>query len=635
MRNSRIQSDRSKARNALLGTVIVGLLSAFVLSGHKNEPAAQPKQPAAPEEHELEPVLEQARVPASTAASTLAARPAPSAENELDRIQRYIDSLYTPADVVSSFEAAPGEEVDCIHFDAQPSVRRAIALGHRIRPEDYKSTRLSQTPMSLPSASAFDGRPDPEGRPRACLGDTVPMMRTTVEQIQRAGGLDVYLRHGGRKAAPPPPQGGPIPQDDPSYMHVTAQYDSSNLGTIWGGQSIASVYAPSVGTRASATAQPHSLAQTWTTSGTQFYPCEGGVATGVACTSTDQAGQCFQTIEVGWTVDPFSSNGGDNNPHLFTFSTQDGYWATGCYDTQPCATEACIFNAGDQLPTSSVPPCNQYGGQVPNPIILFMNTPFMPGMPLTSDVSTLGATPHELQFTTVWDDFVGWVIYINGQAMAAFELGTWTGSFYDLPNGTSPITTTPGAPLQTTKATIFMAGGEITSGNQEALNLSPNPTVVEMGSGIGAVEGFKAAAYHRDIGVALNDGAGPGLINSGMAYPPFSNPPFATDMNCYSLGFGLANGGPQTVSLTTQSLGYTFLEYPSSNPTTSFKSPAPGGTNWENYLYYGGFGNFSGVPFSMTDPKGGTFDFCCSTAQQNGVNNDSQCPNSQLANICP
>jgi len=165
--------------------------------------------------------------------------------------------------------------------------------------------------------------------------------------------------------------------------------------------------------------------------------------------------------------------------------------------------------------------------------------------------------------------------------------------------------------------------------------LSDNPSVVEMGSGLGAVLGYEYAAYHRDIGVGLSNGAGPGLVNAGWSYPAFSSSPFATDMNCYSLGFGLASGGPQTVSLTVKSLGYTFLEYPSSNPTTSYASPAPGGTNWENYLYYGGLGNASGWPFSTTDPNGGTFDFCCSTANQNGVAADSQCPNSQSMNVCP
>jgi hypothetical protein len=84
-----------------------------------------------------------------------------------------------------------------------------------------------------------------------------------------------------------------------------------------------------------------------------------------------------------------------------------------------------------------------------------------------------------------------------------------------------------------------------------------------MGNGFGAVLGYKKAAYHRDIGIGLENGAGPGLVN------------------------------------------------------------------------FGGLGNASGIPFSFTDPKGGTYDFCCSTAKQNGVVPDSQCPNSQLTNVCP
>jgi hypothetical protein len=105
-------------------------------------------------------------------------------------------------------------------------------------------------------------------------------------------------------------------------------------------------------------------------------------------------------------------------------------------------------------------------------------------------------------------------------------------------------------------------------------------------------------------------------------------------MNCYNYGYGLAHGGPQTVSLTTASLGYTFLENQPGNPA-SYVSPAPGGSNWGNYLYYGGLGNASGIPFSLSDPNGGTYDFCCSTKAQNGVGDDKQCGNSQSMSMCP
>ncbi|MGH7272157.1 MAG: hypothetical protein ACREJ3_17135 [Polyangiaceae bacterium] len=62
-------------------------------------------------------------------------------------------------------------------------------------------------------------------------------------------------------------------------------------------------------------------------------------------------------------------------------------------------------------------------------------------------------------------------------------------------------------------------------------------------------------------------------------------------------------------------------------------SAAPG-AGWGNYLYYGGLGKASGYPFTM-DPNGGTYDFCCSTAQENGVGDDVQCPGSQSTSICP
>ncbi|MGO9839479.1 MAG: neprosin family prolyl endopeptidase [Polyangiaceae bacterium] len=643
MRNSKAPIRHRTVRRLLAGAAIAGLASMLALVLQKQAPVVARSEA---DKISLETESESADLSATPAAApTSAPTPVSAAttrsnlDNEVaetERIQRYIDSLYSRDDVVSSFKTASGEAVDCIDFYAQPSVKIAIAKGHRVRLEDYKALQAKQPPLSPPSKAAFDGQPDREGRPRKCFGDSVPMMRTTVERIEAAGGLDAYLRPA-RKAPPPPPQNGsPIPMDVPDYMHVDVNYTSAKVGTIWGGQSIAAVYAPSVPNPTDG--QPHSLSQTWTTSGSVFFPCSEGQPTGMACTSTSQANQCFQTIEVGWMVAPNSPSlwNPDTNPHLFTFTTQDGYWATGCYDTAACPTEACEFNAGGDLP-GSAPPCNQYPGDlVPNPIVIATGSPFTPGMSLGLDVSIVGSTPNELQFTTVWDEFVGWVIYVNGQLMAGFEPGTWTGSFYELSNGTSPITTTPGAPLQNTKANEFMGGGEVNGGSANPFNLSSNPSVVAMGSEIGGAEGFKDAAYQRDIGVALNNGAGPGIgANDGWSYPAFSAAPFATDMNCYNLGFGLASGGPQTVSLTQQSLGYTFLEYPSSNPTTNFLSPAPGGSNWENYLYFGGLGNASGWPFSSADPGGGTFDFCCSTLQQNGVGNDSQCPNSQEMSFCP
>jgi hypothetical protein len=628
------------ALRAAGGVAILGLASGLFFVLQRKEPVVAAPDPVSLSESDDTPVAAPAAASAVTPTSTpsgVASRHDPDrGAAEAARIERYIDSLYSRKDVVSTFETAAGEQIDCIDFYAQPSVKIAMAQGHRIRLEDYRRLQAKQGPVWPPSRSAFDGQPDAEGRPRKCSDDAVPMVRTTVARIQAAGGLDAYLRTG-RVAPPAPPQiGTQAPTDVPGFMHVDVDYSSANVGTIWGGQSIASIHAPNVPDPNGG--QPHSLSQTWTTSGSAFFPCSDGQATGQACTSTEQASQCFQTIEVGWIVAPDSPKlGGDKNPHLFTFSTQDGYWATGCYDTAACTPQACEFNSQGIFPASQAAPCNNYpNGLVPNPIVIATGSPFTPGMSLASDVVATGSAPDELMVTTVWDEFAGWVIYVNGQLMAGFQPGTWDGSFYQLSNGYSPIVTTPGAPLETTKANIFQAGGEVAGGGNEAFALSGNPSVVEMGTGIGAVGGYKYAAYQRDIGVGLLNGTGVGIgPNDGYSYPAFSNPTFATDLNCYSFGVGLASGGPQTVSLTTQSLGYTFLEYPSGSPTTSYPSPGPGASNWENYLYFGGLGNFSGSPFSLTDPKGGTYDFCCSTQQQNGVNNDVQCPNSQLTDFCP
>jgi hypothetical protein len=345
------------------------------------------------------------------------------------------------------------------------------------------------------------------------------------------------------------------------------------------------------------------------------------------------------------------------NPHIFVFSTQDGYWSTGAYNTTPSAPEACWFNAeqaGNPDEPQSAQPCDQFPGfndLVPSPFILVSQAPFTPEQALP--FSTIGSTPVEIEFQTVYFFQTNWGINVilNNQEvnpMGYWPASTWNGAIYtSLNNGNPPagLQTTPGAPMAT-GGQVFQVGGEI-SGPDGPLNAfgttadpftlstqGGNPAIVLMGSGLGgAGVGYRGSAYHRNIGIAYVGGPNGEAVTS----PPFvpigvGSPIYATDMNCYSFGFGLADGGPQTVSL--ENLGYTFLQYEAGVPS-SYRSPAAGASGWGNYLYFGGLGNASGWPFSSTDPNGGTYDFCCSTAAQNGVAADNQCPASQSTNVCP
>jgi hypothetical protein len=591
-------------------------------------------------------ILHDAGVQAATAAAG-----DPSVDDgEAARIQRYLDARYKRSDVVSSFHTKFGEDIDCVDFYAQPAVRAMMARGQK--PPIVYASEMPGAVGPLPEINsgpladvAFNGKPDENGNPRKCFGASVPMVRQTVAQVRAAGGLNAFLKRRARKPPPPMPvvPNPAAPTDDPGYMHVVAQLGDGGAH-IYVGSTVTSIYQPTLGD-----AGTHSLSQTWLITGSKFAPCSNEIPQG-SCVQAF-GGQCYQTIEAGWTVAP-DLNKGDPAPHIFVFSTQDGYWSTGAYNSDPSAPEACWYNAvqaGSPGLPQSAEPCNQFLNNnqlVPSPFIQVSQAPFSPDQALP--VSVVGATPVEIAFQTV--QFAGlWGINVilnnlEVNPMGYWPADTWDGGVYTSMNGghtPAGIETTTGAPMSN-GGQIFQAGGEVSgpSGpeNEYGLTLVPftlstpggNPADMKMGSGIGGSIGYKYSAYHRNIAISVSQ-------NGTLISPPFTpvgigNPIKATDMNCYSYGFGLADGGPQTVQL--QNLGYTFLQYQPGSPS-SYMSPAPGASGWGNYLYFGGLGNASGLPFSMLDPNGGTYDFCCSTHAQNGVGDDVQCPNSASPNVCP
>ncbi len=572
-------------------------------------------------------------MPPSPLAAAAAPPPRPDPDDaETARIQNYLDSLYKRTDVASSFRTKYGEDIDCIDFYAQASVKSEIAHGNAIRIPDFSGAparAVPRKPTGNPDGAdpldevAFNGQPDENGNPRKCSGMTVPVVRASVAQIKSAGGLDRYLMRQRQPVAPPltPPPGAP-PSDRAGYMHVTGNYDSTKggIGPIFGGQAIGSVWKPGTSDGVNL-AGGHSLAQTWTTSATSG-PC-------------DQRGgaNCVQTIELGWMVAPGQYQScittpctPDWNPHLFIFSTQDGYWSTGCYDGLPCNNPpACSF--GSQ-------PCTSYPNNLePNPFMGMPGAAYAPGQALPSSA---GGVIVELNLFT--ENFNGqWFVSANGSAIGFWPASTWDGSFYNI-NGHRPpgLTITQGQPLgqhPTAKgstpnsAALYEVGGEVATPFQ-AFNLdSPSGDEINMGSGIGSQEGYSAAAYFRNIELLT------GYLYLGVASADIDNQPFAnfyaSDLNCYTYGWGY-NGTPQKISLTPASLGYTLLQYPtarSSSVTSPPQGPGGGGRtgNWGTYLYYGGLGWYSGFPFTPLDPNGGTNDFCCSTKAQNGVGDDTQC----------
>ncbi len=198
------------------------------------------------------------------------------------------------------------------------------------------------------------------------------------------GGLDAYVQSHGHKA--PPPGVGLPGADYPTYAHVTGTLTTSAPG-ITSATSTMSVYGPHL----PSTFADHSLSQVWLYSGSNT-----GVE-GSPCTSN-----CVKSIEVGWDVDDDINSGDVSTPHLFLFSTDDGYTSTGCYNNVPSDPLTCV----PWVPSTSSafalnqalafdPPANT-GGQDPQPgpvemttaVVVIGGTPCTP----TASCASAGAT---------------------------------------------------------------------------------------------------------------------------------------------------------------------------------------------------------------------------------------------------
>ncbi|HTA17957.1 MAG TPA: neprosin family prolyl endopeptidase [Polyangia bacterium] len=268
----------------------------------------------------------------SATAATAATTTAPA---QAVRIQQFLDSRYSAADVRYSFHTKFNETIDCIDYFAQPGIKALAAAGRRI-------TQLPP-PVTLPSIPAgledvaFIGSLDDQGRPRKCPDDTVPILKIAADDIAAVGGLDTFLtahhKSGGHAPAPVPGAVAPPDGAGGGYAHVQQDYNGAGteIAETW---ATITVYAPMVD-NAGTPHSDHSIAQTWTM---------GSGPLGI------------QTIEVGWTVD-WSIHAG-NQPHLFIFSTNNAY-ADGCYNNvgSNClpwiAAPGAVYTPGQALPSST------------------------------------------------------------------------------------------------------------------------------------------------------------------------------------------------------------------------------------------------------------------------------------------
>ncbi len=223
------------------------------------------------------------------------------------RVRAFLDAQYRAADVKHSFRSALGDEIDCVDFDAEPGVRASLARG--VSRDDLR--RVPEPPADLKARESgqrveayFNGEADEAGRERACPAETVPHVRVTSEAIALAGGLDAYQQALHQKAFPSSPsETAPPSPDYAGYAYITSGWSAS---ANQGGSFTTAIASPSV----PASTGDHSLSQLWVAGG---------------------SGSALQTVELGWNVDP-AIYANSTAPHLFIFSTADGYNTTGCYN---------------------------------------------------------------------------------------------------------------------------------------------------------------------------------------------------------------------------------------------------------------------------------------------------------------
>lgn len=409
--------------------------------------------------------------------------------SEAERVRAYLDARYRSSDVRHSFRTELGQTVDCVDFFATPGVRAMAARGEPVAaipepPAAREHRRRDGSVVVVPSqpAPAPEGV-DADGHARICPPGTVTQFRITEDDIARAGGLDAYQaalhKHAPARipararAGALPPQGSMWPcetGDFVDYAHVIGDVVDNVPGIVFA-ETTMSVNAPAV-----PKAGDHSVAQEWLFDGTGAEDLPGA-----SCPADP-----VQSIEVGWGV---GIPGGDQtSPHLFIFSTTNGY----C--TLPQGGGSGCWNGGGGgncpfVPAAQVPP------------------QFTPGAALPH--SPPGAAPAELSALIIQIGGNYWVqVGVNGQR---YYIGYYPGSSFAKPLST------------------YQVGGETADGNDSFL-----ASGLQMGSGLTPSDGYPWAAYHHDFdaevwvnGVSSNYYGAQSMCASFPPGYPGALPPYA------------------------------------------------------------------------------------------------------------
>lgn len=430
------------------------------------------------------------------------------------QIQNYLDTTYyATTDVASSFLSASGQQIDCIDFSAQKSVKAWRARGVTI-PTTFPGPLplpASMPPPNTPAGATINsGVPDQNGHSRRCAAGFVPALRPTVAQVQAAGGVAAFKQALARRPRPQAhtctptlcqasgcqdgcvhdcwlnsigPGNGSDQKEDWEHAAGIQTSGFSPAGAVgyYGLTTTTPVYAPAI--------QPsgeHTDSQFWAQTGgcdNWFNPSADILSgdetrnqcrTDKNCTNCNDGncGKCaVQSLEMA------SITFAPGAPQTAIFFTNDGYFASACWADS---------GGGGTCPGC---PINPDTGEPTNCFVTVPNAPIVPGMTetLNGTIATqYGQAPAEVQFT-VWNGSTagnpGWWIYFGNQLVGIYPPDT-----FNWPDGS------PG-PMSQGPATYLQVGGEVFDtwpGGQH--------TNTSMVSDNNAWSGYQFAAYHRNVG---------------------------------------------------------------------------------------------------------------------------------------
>jgi len=233
---------------------------------------------------------------------------------EFERMKAYVRAHYEGVVARHHFEMSPGVVVDCVDELTQPGARR-----QGLTRADWvnRPSQLPVDPGAVDAAGmpALDQTPrdpgvflsrqaperDADGQLMSCARGTIPMKRLGLQRLAAFETLEHFRHKRGL------PGSGGLPDDERAHPEAIVHEYAHAYGwaSNFGAESYFNVWKA-----ATELSSEFSLSQLWI---------------------TDGKGQ--ETVEAGWQVyrqrHPTSY---PSDPHLFIYSTQDGYNNTGCYD---------------------------------------------------------------------------------------------------------------------------------------------------------------------------------------------------------------------------------------------------------------------------------------------------------------